>query len=196
MANHQGRGDRRGGGRRRHRDPSPCGRANAPSWLGPATARTLRRGAESGKGAARPERHPESGRVDRQRALGPAARQSTIVAETRSPASCLHEVAGTGNGHQRKVLFHPVPGAVQPARQQRLIVQPVEHQHRASHLREVRQGLRTPPAVPALRNPVGMRLAALRLQARPTPRAVCLDSWPCSSSASPQSPKRSNAVTY
>ena len=28
-------------------------------------------------------------------------------------------VAGAGNGHQREVLFHPVPSPVQPARQQR-----------------------------------------------------------------------------
>ena len=74
---------------------------------------------------------------------GPARRwsRSTIVSLTISGRVLLHEVACARNGDEREVLLDPLPRAVQRPGQQRLVLQPVEHQHRDLHLREcVRRG--------------------------------------------------------
>src|SRR5579871_7074941 len=45
----------------------------------------------------------------------------------------LHKVIGLGNGHEREILTHPVPGVIERIGEQSRIFQAVNHQHR--HLR-------------------------------------------------------------
>ena len=49
-------------------------------------------------------------------------------------------MVGAGNRHQGEIGVYPVPGAGERSRQQRGVIQAVEHQHRALHVRHVRRG--------------------------------------------------------
>src|SRR6266404_3414164 len=42
----------------------------------------------------------------------------------------LDEMSGVGNGHQREVFAHPVPGVVQSVGDQCHVVETVQHEHR------------------------------------------------------------------